>query len=125
MLVESLALRETNNGRALAVKHRWLDTDFIPKKSYAGNSTLTDNPSNFASGFWVQQMQFFNGDFRHSDDFQTYFTNQQQADQALLRGRIRSGVSVRIDGRAHSRTRPAITRIESGTGSGRSLRTDR
>ncbi len=64
MLVESLALRETNNARALAVKHRWLDTDFIPKTSYAGIPTLTDNVNAFASGFWVQQMHFFNGDFR-------------------------------------------------------------
>ena len=81
MLVESLALREANNSRALAVKHRWLDTDFIPKKSYAGIPTLTDNPSVFAPAFWVQQMQFFNGDFRHSVDFQTFFRNHQQADQ--------------------------------------------
>jgi hypothetical protein len=81
MLVESLALREGINSRALAVKHKWLDTDFIPKRSYAGISTLTDNPFNFAPAFWVQQMQFFNGDFRHSDDFQTFFTNQQQADK--------------------------------------------
>ena len=85
MLVESLALREANNTRALAVKHHWLDTDFTPKKSFGGIPTLTDNPGVYASGFWVQQMQFFNGDFRHSADFQTYFTNQQQADQALLR----------------------------------------
>jgi len=81
MLVESLALRETNNSRALAVKHRWLDTDFLPKKSYSGIPTLTDNPSNFASGFWVQQMHFFNGDFRDSADFETFFRNQQQADR--------------------------------------------
>lgn len=81
MLVESLALREADNSRALAVKHRWLDTDFIPKKSYGGISTLTDSTSSFASGFWVQQMQFFNGDFRHSPQFQTYFANQQAADQ--------------------------------------------
>lgn len=81
MLVESLALREANNSRALAVKHRWLDTDFIPKKSYGGIPTLTDNPSTFASGFWVQQMHFFNGDFRHSAEFETFFRNQQQADQ--------------------------------------------
>jgi hypothetical protein len=81
MLVESLALRETNNSRALAVKHRWLDTDFLPKRSYAGIPTLTDNVSTYASGFWVQQMQFFNGDFRQSADFQTFFANQQQADQ--------------------------------------------
>ena len=81
MLVESLALRETDNSRALAVKHRWLDTDYLPTISYAGIPTLTDNYSVFASGFWVQQMHFFNGDFRHSADFETFFTNQQQADQ--------------------------------------------
>jgi len=81
MLVESLALREVNNSRALAVKHRWLDTDFIPKKSYAGITTLTDNSSNFAPAFWVQQMQFFNGDFRHDPAFQTFFANQKEADK--------------------------------------------
>jgi hypothetical protein len=81
MLVESLALREANNSRALAVKHRWLDTDFIPKRSYAGILTLTDNAGSFASGFWVQQMHFFNGDFRGSADFETFFHNQQMADQ--------------------------------------------
>lgn len=81
MLVESLALRETNNSRALAVKHRWLDSDFIPKKPYAGIPTLTDNVNSFASGFWVQQMHFFNGDFNDSTDFETFFDNQRQADE--------------------------------------------
>ena len=81
MLVESLALRETDNSRALAVKHRWLNTDFLPKISYEDIPTLTDNFFTYASGFWVQQMHFFNGDFRHSADFETYFSNQQQADQ--------------------------------------------
>lgn len=81
MLVESLALREGNNERALAVKHRWLDSDFIPKKSYAGIPTLTDNVNSFASGFWVQQMHFFNGDFNDSTDFETFFDNQRQADE--------------------------------------------
>ncbi|MGD9635042.1 MAG: dockerin type I domain-containing protein [Pirellulales bacterium] len=82
MLVESLALREENNDRALAIKHRWLDTDFIPKRSYAGTPTLTDSASSFASGFWVQQMHFFNGDFRHSADFEQFFLNQRDADKA-------------------------------------------
>lgn len=81
MLVESLALREANNSRALAVKHRWLDTDFIPKRSYAGIATLTDSASSFASGFWVQQMHFFNGDFRHSPEFEQFFLNQRDADK--------------------------------------------
>jgi hypothetical protein len=88
MLVESLALREANNARALAVKHRWLDTDFLLKKSYAGIPTLTDNVSNYAPAFWVQQMQFFNGDFRHGADFQTYFTNQQEADKLYSSGSL-------------------------------------
>lgn len=83
MLVESLALREQDNARALAVKHRWLDTDFIPKRNYGSIPTLTDNPGVFAPAFWVQQMQFFNGDFRHSESFQTFFENQRLADQAF------------------------------------------
>ena len=98
MLVESLALREANNARALAVKHRWLDTDFIPKKSYAGIPTLTDNASNFAPAFWVQQMHFFNGDFRTATEFETFFNNQQQADKlysadALLGEAFRYGLT--------------------------------
>ena len=51
MLVESLALREANNQRALAVKHLWFDTDFLPKKNYGPYPTLTDNVSTYASGF--------------------------------------------------------------------------
>ena len=43
--------------------------------------TLTDNPGTFAPAFWVQQMHFFNGDFRHSPEFETYFVNQQLADR--------------------------------------------
>ena len=31
-LVETLALREANNQRALAVKHLWFDTDFITEE---------------------------------------------------------------------------------------------
>ena len=97
MLVESLALREANNERALAVKHRWLDTDFIPKKSFAGIPTLTDNPSTFASGFWVQQMHFFNGDFRHSAEFEQFFENQRDADklysETLLGEEFRYGLT--------------------------------
>ena len=81
MLVESLALRETNNSRALAIENRWLDTDFITKKTYGAIPTLTDNVSNYAPAFWVQQGHFFNGDFRNSADFETYFHNQKQADK--------------------------------------------
>ncbi len=88
MLVESLALRETNNARALAVKHLWLDTNNIPQISYAGIPTLTDNPGRYAPAFWVQQMHFFNGDFLHSTEFETFFTNQQLADKAYSSGAL-------------------------------------
>ncbi|HEY4234599.1 MAG TPA: hypothetical protein VGM76_14285, partial [Lacipirellulaceae bacterium] len=81
MLVESLALRDPNNSRALAIENRWLDTNAIPKAFYGQIPTLTDNTSSFAPAFWVQQMHFFNGDFRNSADFETYFRNQQQADK--------------------------------------------
>jgi hypothetical protein len=82
MLVESLALRQVgNNDRAHAIKHLWLDPDNVPKRSYAGISTLTDNVANFAPAFWVQQMQFFNGDFRDNPEFQQFFENQMNADK--------------------------------------------
>ena len=81
MLVHSLALRETNNVRALAAKHLWQDVDSLPKRSYQGIPMLTDNVSVYAPAFWVQQMYFFNGDFRHSEEFEEFFRNQQQADQ--------------------------------------------
>ena len=80
MLVESLALREPNNARALAVKQRWFDTKNLPKRSYSGIDTLTDG-GNFAPAFWVHQMHFFNGDFRGSASFEAYFTNQKNADR--------------------------------------------
>ena len=88
MLVESLALRQPNNDRALAVKDDWLDVDNLPKRLYSGISTLTDNPGVYAPAFWVQQMHFFNGDFRHSTEFETFFDNQQQADQAYSTGTL-------------------------------------
>jgi hypothetical protein len=88
MLVHSLALREEDNARALATKHLWQDVDRLPKRSYAGIPTLTDNASAFAPAFWVQQMHFFNGDFRHSAEFETYFKNQQLADKQYSRDQL-------------------------------------
>jgi hypothetical protein len=82
MLVESLALRQVgNNDRAWSIKDDWFDTSVLPKSFIAGVGTLTDSANSFAPAFWVQQMHFFNGDFRHSDEFETYFDNQQQADK--------------------------------------------
>ena len=83
MLVQSLALRQAgNNDRAIATKHRWLSVENIRQSTYDGFATLTDTPGKFAPAFWVQQQHFLNGDFRHSTDFQTYFRNQQLADQS-------------------------------------------
>ncbi|WP_146584948.1 hypothetical protein [Posidoniimonas polymericola] len=80
MLVESLALRQENNDRAVAVKHLWYNPANVPKKSFAGSVTLTDNPAAYAPAFWVQQSQFFNGDFRGDPKFQRLLANHQQAD---------------------------------------------
>ncbi len=81
MLVESLALRQPNNQRAVAVKDKWLGTDNLPRVTIGSFPTLTDSPGNFAPAFWVQQMHFFNGDFLHSPEFETFFANQQQVDK--------------------------------------------
>jgi hypothetical protein len=80
-LVESLALREANNQRALAVKALWQNPAFLPKKNYSIYTTLTDNLSTFAPAFWVQDMHFLDGDFRSNPALEVYFTNQQQADK--------------------------------------------
>jgi hypothetical protein len=82
MMVVSLALREQNNARALAVKDLWLDPDNIPKASWTGIETLSNSPGNFLPAFIVQQMHFFNGDFRHSAEFESYFVNHKLADDS-------------------------------------------
>lgn len=82
MLVHSLALRQPDNDRALAVKDLWQDVDNLPKI----NNTLTDNPASYAPAFWVQQMHFFNGDFRHNADFETFFERHRELDQIYSKG---------------------------------------
>lgn len=81
MLVVSLALREADNARALAVSNLWLNPDAMPKRSYASIPTLTDNPGAFASAFWVHQMHFFNHDFAGNRDLEGYFYNHRVADE--------------------------------------------
>ncbi len=81
MLVESLALQQANNQRALAVEDLWLNVDNLPKIAAGGLATLTDNQGQYAPAFWVQQMHFFNGDFRHNAEFETFFRNHQQVDK--------------------------------------------
>ncbi len=82
MLVQSLALRQRDNGRAVAVRHHWLNTGNIAKSGFAGHQTLTDSPGTFAPAFWTQHQQFLNGDFRHRDEFQSFLESHQLADQA-------------------------------------------
>lgn len=77
MLVESLALRQENNDRALAVQDLWLDVDNLTKRM----GTLTDSQFDYAPAFWVQQMHFFNGDFRNSPDFEYYFERHRFVDK--------------------------------------------
>jgi len=80
MLVVSLALREVDNARALAVAPLWLEADNAPSIGYRGIPTLTDNPWAFAPAFWVQQQHFFNTDFASDPGFEGFFRNQRQAD---------------------------------------------
>lgn len=96
MLVESLALQQPNNDRALAVKDLWLDVDTLPKKF----GTLTNNPAGYAPAFWVHQMHFFNGDFRQSPEFETFFENHRQVDKqyssAILQEDYRYGLTAGV-----------------------------
>lgn len=100
-LVVSLAMRQQgNNDRAVAVQRHWLNADLAPAISLGGVPTLTDSPNRFAPAFWVQQAQFFNGDFRHDDAFQTYFENQADADRlyssAVLDEAFRYGLTAGV-----------------------------
>ncbi len=80
MIIVSLALRQPNNQRALAVAPLWLSAANAPKISYHGIPTLTDNGSAFAAAFWVHQQHFFNPDFATDAGFEMYFGNHRQAD---------------------------------------------
>lgn len=84
-LVTSLALRQAEKDRAVAVKHLWLNTDNAPKIAFGSHFTLTDNPGRYAPAFWVQQAQFFNGDFRHDPSFQGFFRSAWNADRLYSR----------------------------------------
>jgi len=100
MLAESLALRQDNNDRAVAVKHLWLNADNLLTRTFRGHTTLTDNPGAFAPAFWVQQSQFFNGDFRQDDAFQEFLLNQQLADkeysELFLSEEVRYGLTAGV-----------------------------
>lgn len=84
-LVTSLALRQEDNDRAVAVKHLWLNSDNAPSKAFGSFSTLTDNVNSYSPAFWPQQAQFFNGDFRHNEAFQEDLEDHQAADRLYSR----------------------------------------
>lgn len=86
-LVVSLALRQQGaNDRAVAARRHWFNADAVPTKLLGRTPTLTDNPAAFAPAFWVQQANYFNGDFRHDERFQQLLANQQVVDRAYSRG---------------------------------------
>jgi hypothetical protein len=80
MLVASLALRQPNNARALAVAPLWLDPAQAPKSYYGGIATLTDSVGSFAPAFWVQQAYYFNADFANSTGFVQLMRQHRYAD---------------------------------------------
>lgn len=80
MLVVTLALREPDNGRALATAPFWLDADNVPLVYYREIPTITDSPGSFAPAFWVHQQHFFNADFASNPGFAGYFASHRAAD---------------------------------------------
>lgn len=80
-LIVELALRQSTNDRATAVKDKWLDPSKLPKRSYRGLSTLTDNSSRFAPAFWVHAQYFFSADFASNSEFVRLMHNHRRADE--------------------------------------------
>ncbi|TWT47541.1 hypothetical protein [Botrimarina hoheduenensis] len=109
-LVVSLALRQQNNDRAVAVRRQWFNTDLLPRRGLGPYQTLTDNPNAYASAFWTQQAQFFNGDFRHDDDFQTFLENHKLGDElyssAVLNQAYRYGLTAGVNPSGYHADRP-------------------
>lgn len=100
-IVVSLALRQPNNSRALAVQSKWLDPTNMPKASYFGISTLTDSAGTFAPAFWTQDGHFLNADFAGNAAFETYSQNLRRADQlycaTALAQSYRYGLTAGVD----------------------------
>lgn len=81
MLIVSLALRQSYHPHATAIRDLWLEPDNLPQLSYRGNLTLTDNPSSYASAFWVHQQHFLNADFSSNAQFEALLQSHQRADR--------------------------------------------
>lgn len=111
MLVESLALRQPQNQRAVAVKRFWFNVALLPKSTYQGIPTLTDIPGTFAPAFEVQQGHYLNGDFRLNPNFENFFQLQREADRLYstspsglnqsFRYGLTAGVSKFVSGNYH------------------------
>lgn len=99
-IIVSLALRQPNNSRALAVAPLWLNPANCPTRFYADIPTLTDNPGAYAPAFWIQQQYFFNSDIANDGGFLQFMEYQRRADQlycALALGqRFRYGLTAGV-----------------------------
>jgi len=101
MIIVSLALRQPNNSRALAIAPRWLDPANCPKATYQGIVTIANYTNNFAPAFWIHQQHFFNPDFAGHAGFEAYFQNHQRADAlycfTALGQNFRYGLTAGVD----------------------------
>ena len=109
MLVESLALRQANNDRAVAVKHLWLEPDNLPKANFGPYFTLANSSGTNPPAFWVQQQHFFNGDFIHNEDFEAFNESHRLADKlytsAVLGETDRYGLTAGVSPQGYSADR--------------------
>ncbi|MEO1498741.1 MAG: hypothetical protein AAFV43_16470 [Planctomycetota bacterium] len=109
-LVVSLALRQENNERAVAVRRHWFNAETAPQIAFGPFLTLTDNPNRFASAFWAQQAQFFNGDFRQDEGFQQLLDNHRLADRLYSRSQLdqdyRYGLTAGVNPSGYHADRP-------------------
>lgn len=100
-VIVTLALRQPNNSRALAVQSMWFDPTNMPKATYQGITTLTDSAGNFAPAFWTQDGHFLNADFAGNAALEAYSANSRRADQlycaTTLAQAYRYGLTAGVD----------------------------
>ena len=81
MLAVSMALRQPQNTRAVAVEAGWRDADILPTAIYQGIRMLGVRPRVPAPAFLGQQSAIFNTDFGSNPDLRDTLEAQRQADQ--------------------------------------------